>query len=358
MKHFVYIGTYTSLGRGLGHRQEGIYRFRFDSTDGSLTPIGATLDIYNPSFLAIHPNRRFLYAANELGEGAVSAFAIQPETGELAFLNHQPTNGSAPCYVSCDPTGSWLMIANYSSGSIAVYPLAEDGRLGQMSDFIQHRGQLGPNLSRQEHPHAHSIRSDPSGRYILAADLGLDLVFVYRLDTQGKLVPNDPPSGALPPGAGPRHFEFSLDGRFLYVANELDSTVTACTWDHQRGAIAPFQTLSTLPPDFKEATTVADIHRTPDGAHLCVSNRGHDSLALFRLDQASGRLEAQGYVPTGGRTPRNFAIDPSGQFLYAANQDSDNIVAFQIDLATRALTPTGHEVSVPKPVCVLFVDVG
>jgi 6-phosphogluconolactonase len=358
MKHFTYIGTYTQLGRGQGHRPEGIYRFLFNEADGSLILAGATSDILNPSFLAVHPSFRYLYAANELGEGKVSAFAIQPEDGALALLNSQPTGGAHPCYLSCDPGGRYLMTANYSSGSLAIYPILENGSLGACSGKVQHTGRLGPNHNRQERPHAHSIRCDPSGRFVLAADLGLDQVLVYRIDAQGALIPNDPPCGEMPPGSGPRHFEFSSDGRFVYLAGELDSTVTACAWDDQAGKISPFQTLSTLPPDFRGESTVADIHRTPGGSHLYVSNRGHDSLAIFAMDQSTGRLEAQGHAATGGRTPRNFAIDPEGRYLYAANQDSDNIVAFTIDPASGDLTPTGLVIAVGRPVCVLFVDVG
>jgi len=357
MKKIIYTGTYTQQGRSGGHRPEGIYHFLFNEDTGELTPAGATLDIHNPSFLTAHPNKRFLYAANELGEGAVSAFAIKPEDGSLTYLNHQPTGGAAPCYVSCDPDGRYLMAANYSSGNIAAYPILEDGSLGEMSGFVQHEGDLGPNKGRQERTHAHSIRPDPSGRFVLAADLGLDKVLVYRLDENGALVPNDPPYGEMPAGAGPRHFDFSQDGRFIYVANELDSTVTACTWDSQSGRIAAFQTISTLPAGYTEPTTVADIHLAPDGAFLYASNRGHDSLAIFQVDGQTGRLEGRGHASTGGKTPRNFAIDPSGRFAYAANQDSDNIVAFRVDPKSGALTPTGQVVSAGKPVCLLFVDI-
>jgi 6-phosphogluconolactonase len=357
MNHYVYVGTYTQLGRGQGHRPEGIYRFLFNQADGSLAPAGTTRDTLNPSFLAIHPSRRFLYAANELSEGAVSAFAIQPDSGELSFINSQPTAGAAPCYVSCDPAGRWLLVANYSSGNLAVYLLEADGSLWAMSDNIQHIGALGPNTARQERAHAHSIRFDPSGNFVLAADLGLDRIFVYRQDAQsGRLFLNEPPGGVFSPGAGPRHFEFSVDGRFAYVANELDSTVVACTWDNQFGLITPIQTLSTLPPGFSGENAVADIHRTPDGNFLYISNRGHNSLAIFAVDRASGLLEARGHVPVAGEWPRNFAIDPSGSFVYVANQFTNNIVAFRLDSRDGSLEPMGHEVSVPSPVCVLFAD--
>ena len=357
MNHYVYVGTYTQTGRGQDHRPEGIYQYRFNPLDGSLSLVGAARDTLNPSFLAVHPNRSFLYAANELGEGTVSAFAIQPGTGALTFLNSQPTGGAAPCYISCDPTGRWLMVANYSSGNLAVYPLEQDGSLGSMSDSIQHGGSLGPDGSRQERAHAHSIRFDPSGNFVLAADLGLDQVFVYRLDAlSGKLFLNEPPGGVFAPGAGPRHFDFDPEGSFVYVANELDSTVVACTWDNLRGLITPIQTLSTLPSSFSGENSVADIHLTPDGAYLYVSNRGHNSLAVYAVNRHAGFLDAHGHVPTGGESPRNFAIDPSGSYVFAANQLTHNIVAFRQVSTDGSLVPTGQVVAVPSPVCVLFVE--
>jgi len=356
MSYYVYVGTYTQTRRGEGHRPEGIYQYRFEPRDGSLNLLGAASGTLNPSFLAVHPSRRTLYAVNELGEGTVSAFAIQAGSGELRFLNSQPTEGAAPCYVSCDPTGKWLMVANYSSGNLAVYPLGQDGSLGSMSDTVPHGGLLGPVDSRQERAHAHSIRFDPSGKFVLAADLGLDRVFVYRLDSQkGKLVLNDPPAGVFTPGAGPRHFDFDAGGRTAYIANELDSTVVACTWDSQAGSLTPIQTLSTLPSGFKGENSVADIHLLPDGTFLYVSNRGHDSLAVFAVDRHSGLLAARGHVSTDGKSPRNFAIDPSGRYVYAANQLSDNLVIFKLIAEDGSLVPTGQEVAVPSPVCVLFV---
>lgn len=357
MNYFIYAGTYTDLGRGQGHRSEGIYCFLYHPSDGRWEPLGATLDTLNPSFLAIHPSGRYLYAVNELWEGAISAFAIQPQDGKLIFLNSQLTAGAHPCYVSCDPGGRWVMVANYSSGSLAVFPVLPDGSLGERSGFVQHSGALGPNRNRQERPHAHSIRFDPSGRFVLAADLGLDQIRVYHLNEQGELVPSDPPGCAMSPGAGPRHFEFSPNARYVYIANELDSTVTACAWDSQLGVLTPFQTLSTLPPGFEAPSTVADIHCTPDGAWLYVSNRGHDSLAIFAIDPHTGRLEARQHAPTLGKTPRNFALDPLGKFLFVANQDSDTIIAYRLNALDGSLTPTGQVISTPKPVCIAFAPV-
>jgi 6-phosphogluconolactonase len=356
MNATVYVGTYTQTGRGQPHRPEGIYQYRFDPADGTLSLTGAAKDTLNPSFLAVHPTRRYLFAVNELGQGMVSAFGIAASSGELSFINSQPTNGAAPCYVNCDPTGRWLMIANYSSGSIAVYPIAEDGSLAEMSDFIQHEGQLGPNQRRQEHAHAHSIRFDPTGRFVLAADLGLDEVRLYRLDGKtGKLMPNDPPAVRVSPGAGPRHVDFNHHGHFVYIANELDSTVTACTWDSQHGVIDPIQTVSTLPTGFTGENTVADIHLTPNGAFLYVSNRGHHSLAAYTVNRHTGMLYPAGFYATHGEVPRNFAIDPSGAFILAANQDSNNLVVLRIDPAQGSLEKIGQDVPVPSPVCVQFL---
>ena len=356
MNHFIYIGTYTETWRGKKHRPEGIIQFQFNPKEVTLEQVGVTRDTLNPGFLAVHPNRRFMYAINELPESTVSAFAIDPTSGALTLLNLQPTRGAATCYVSCDPAGRWVMVSSYSSGSLAVFPIAADGSLGEMADFVQHQGS-GQDPRRQEGPHAHSIRFDPTGRFVLAADLGLDQVKVYRLDAKtGKLMPNDPPALQVAPGAGPRHFDFSPSGRFVYVANELDSTVTACTWDSRQGAMAAFQTLSTLPAGFKGQSSVADIHLTPGGEWLYVSNRGHDSLAVYAVDRHSGQLSARGYVHTGGQVPRNFAIDPSGEFLLAANQNTSNLVLFRLDPAQGSPIPTGVEAAVPSPVCVIFFD--
>ncbi len=356
MNHFIYIGTYTETWGGKKHRPEGIIQFQFNPKEISVDRIGVTRDTKNPSFLAVHPNRHFMYAVNELEESTLSAFAINPGSGALTFINSQPTNGAATCYVSCDPTGHWLMTASYSSGSLAVFPIAADGSLGAMADLVQHQGSSKDPV-RQTHPYAHSIRFDPSGRFVLAADLGLDEVKVYRLDDKtGKLQPNDPPALHVAPGAGPRHFDFSPDGRFVYIDAELNSTVTACTWDSRQGVMAEFQTLPTLPAGFKGQSSVADIHLTPGGDWLYVSNRGHDSLAVYAVDRHSGKLEARGHVHSGGQVPRNFAIDPSGKFLLAANQNTGNLVLFRLDLAQGSPVPTGIEAAVPSPVFVLFLD--
>jgi 6-phosphogluconolactonase len=355
MTHYIYFGTYTQTSKD-AHRKQGIYIYQAPSDPRQpLTFVSAVEDVLNPSFLALHPGKRFLYAVNELWEGQASAFAVNPDTGALSFLNMQPTGGAHPCYLSFDPSGAWLLVSNYSSGSLSVFPIQPDGRLGPRSDLVEHQGK-GPNSKRQERTHAHSIRFDPSGQFALAADLGIDHVLVYRLDLQrGKLVPNDPPAAHMTPGAGPRHLAFHPSGQVLYVANELNSTVTACTWDAEKGSIQPFQALSTLPADFQGENIVADIHLAPSGRFLYVSNRGHQSLAAYHV-AADGRLTAAGHVSTGGEWPRNFAILPAAapgeqDQLLVANQYTNNVVAFHIS-ENGLPVPTGQVYEVPLPVCV------
>jgi 6-phosphogluconolactonase len=350
----LYVGTYTRDG------SEGIYRLRMDPASGALTPAGVTSGIENPSFLAIHPDLHTLYAVAEVGEfegrpgGALSAYHIDAQSGDLTFLNQQPTFGEAPCYVSVDATGSVAMAANYTGGNLAVFPIQADGSLGPVSDRVQHEGS-GPNPKRQEKAHAHSINVTPDNRFALAADLGLDKVMVYRLDTaQGKLSPHNPPYASVPPGAGPRHFDFHPNGRFFYVINEMGSSVTVFAFDAQHATFEPLQTIPTLPEGWEGSSSCADIHVAPSGRFLYGSNRGHDSIAIFSIDDTRGTLAAVGYTPTGGQTPRNFAIDPTGSFLLAANQNTHNIIVFSIDRESGALEPTGIEVSVPRPVCLTF----
>lgn len=353
MSHTVYIGTYTQTNPDQSARTEGIYIYQLDSLRGRLQPSGALDGGGNPSFLAMHSNERFLYAANELKESMVSAFAIAPFGGGLKKINQQPTHGQDACYVTVSPSGRWLLAANYSSGSLSVFPILADGSLREMVDLVQHTGS-GPNPRRQGAAHAHSVRFDPSGRFVVAADLGIDRILVYQLDKDtGKLTPYDPDGIATRPGAGPRHMVFRANGRTLYVANELDNTVAAYTWDAFAGKLTPGEVLPTLPADFHGESTVADIHLSPTGSFLYVSNRGHDSLACYQVDGPSGALTPAGIYPSGGKTPRNFAISPDGRFLLSANQDSNNLVVYAIAV-DGSLTPTGTEVTIPSPVCVLF----
>lgn len=355
----VYVGTYT------GPKSQGIYRFELDLKSGRASEPTLVAETRNPSFLAIHPNRRFLYAVSEVADlngkktGGVSAFAIDPASGKLQPLNEQPSEGTGPCYLVVDHSGKNVLVANYGSGSVAVLPIGADGQLRSPSSSIQHKG-MGTNPQRQEGPHAHSINVDAANRFAVAADLGLDKLFVYQFDAaQGKLTPNDPPFAKVANGAGPRHFAFHPNGKFAYVINEMHLTVTAFAWDAQRGTLTELQTVTTLPPKTEgEHLSTAEVQVHPSGRFLYGSNRGHDSLAIFRIDPQTGQLTPAGHQPTGGKTPRNFGIDPTGQFLLAANQGSNTLVLFRIHPQTGELQPTGQTVQVPTPVCVKFLPLG
>jgi 6-phosphogluconolactonase len=356
MARFVFIGSYTKDDDQTENRPDGIYTCQV-SDDGQLTLVLSNPSGLNPSYLALHPTRPFLYAVNELEANAASAFAINPQSGALTLLNSQPTGGVWPCQASVDPSGRWLMVANYKSGSLTIFPILplSGGQLGPASDYVEHQGVPGPDVDRQEGAHAHMIKFDPTGRFVLASDLGLDRIFIYRLNGEiGRLEPADPAEVVMPAASGPRHFVFHPNGRFLYLANELDSSVTACQWDGQAGRLQPFQKLPTLPGGYEGVNDVADIHLHPSGRFLYVSNRGHNSLAIFSVDPHSGLLEAIGNTLSGGLTPRGFNVDPLGEFILVANQHSDNVVTLRIDQASGLLHPTEYLISLPQPVCVLF----
>lgn len=346
---FVYVGAYTAPPMG---KAEGLDVYRLDPASGALARVQTVPGVVNPSFLALDPQERFLFAVNEVERGGVSAFARDPATGELTPLNEQPTHGAAPCHLSVDPTGRFVLVANYGSGSVAVLPVGPDGRLGATTDVVQHEGRSA-HPERQSGPHAHTIVPDPAGRHILAADLGIDQVVVYRLDdAAGRLVPHGRFRAA--PGAGPRQLAFGAGGRFVYVLNELDSTLTACAYDPAAGALQALQTVSTLPEGFAGENTCARVEVAPSGRFVYASNRGHDSIAHFAIDESTGRLTAAGHEPTGGRTPRHFALDPTGAWLLAANQGSDTIVTFRVDPATGRLAATHQAAQAPTPVCAVF----
>lgn len=354
-RFLAYVGTYTTRGA------QGIYIYRWDAANGCLEHVGIATGISNPSFLAIHPRQPYLYAVNEVTEfkgqasGAVSAFSIDFESGGLRLLNQQPSHGTSPCHLTVEPGGHFVLVANYSSGSVCVLPIGDDGHLGEATDVVQHHG-TGISPDRQEGPHAHSANLDPSGVHVLVADLGLDRIMVYRLDRAGRrLVSHTPPWSPLHPGAGPRHLAFHTSRRYAYVINELDSTMAVFAYDAEGGRLEELQTISTLPEGFQGTSYCADVHVSPSGRFVYGSNRGHDSIAVFAVDDATGRLSCIGYEPTLGKTPRNFAIDPSGSFMLVANQDTDSVVTFRIDQQTGRLTPTGDVASVSMPVCVLLV---
>jgi 6-phosphogluconolactonase len=353
MTYTIYIGTYTRSRPGEENRTSGIFLYCMDPETGRLEKVMDLEGGENPSFLAIHPSGKYLYATNETLDSQVSAFEIESKDGQPVFISREVTRGAHACYLSFDPSGHWLMVSNYSSGSLAIFPILADGRIGELTDLVQHQGK-GPNIQRQEAAHAHSIRFDPSGRFALAADLGTDQVLVYRLDTEkGKLVPNQPPFVSSRPGAGPRHMEFHKNGRILYVANEINSTVATYSWNPDSGTLQALDSLSTLPEEFSGENTVADIHLTPSGEYLYVSNRGHNSLAAYQVDPQNGSLALIGIFPCGGDWPRNFAIDPQGKLLLVANQYSNNLVVFKIE-ANGVLTETGEGAEVAAPVCVQF----
>ena len=356
----MYVGTYTRAP------SKGIYAYRFQGATGALTPAGTAglaAETENPSFLAVHPNQRFLYAVNEVSRyngrpaGSVSAFSIDTANGRLTLLNRVTSRGADPCHLSIDRSGQWLFVANYSGGSVAAFPLHDDGTVGESSAFFQHAG-ASIDKKRQEGPHAHDVVVSPDNKFVLAADLGLDRILSYRLDTAaGGLAAAEPRPAAIKPGSGPRHLAFRPDGKFVYVLNEMVPGVAAFRYDAGRGTLAELQTLSTLPEGPIGENSGAEIAVHPSSKFLYASNRGHDSIAIFRIDAAKGTLTSVNRVSTLGKTPRSFAIDPSGRFLVAANQNSSTLVTFRIDQETGGLTPTGTTVQVPSPVSVVFAKV-
>jgi 6-phosphogluconolactonase len=350
----VYFGTYT------GKDSQGIYQATFDSETGKLSPAELAGEATNPSFLAIHPSKKYLFAVGEIADfegkktGGVSAFAVDAATGKLTLLNQQSSQGTGPCHITVDTAGKTALIANYGGGSIASLPIAADGKLQPAASAIQHVGKSV--TKRQDAPHAHSINLDPLNEFAFTADLGLDQVLVYRFDaTTSKLTPHDPPFGAVPGGSGPRHFTFHPSGKFAYVINELANTVTAFVFDRRAGKLTPTQNISTLPEGFDGTSYTAEVVMHPSGKFLYGSNRGHDSLAVFKVDQTTGRLAPVDFVPTGGKTPRNFNVDPTGQWVLAANQGTGTVTVFRVDPQTGNLSPTGQTEPVPAPVCIRFV---
>ena len=344
----LYVGTYTE-----GTKSEGVYLVRMDRRSGALRRTGAVNAGANPSFLAIHPNKRVLYAANELDTGVVSAFAIQKGLDALTRLNEQPSEGGAPCYVSVDKSGRALLVANYTGGNVALLPIEANGSVAP-AHVVQHTGK-GPNAERQEAPHAHCIIPDPSNRFALAADLGVDRVFVYRLDLDGKSLRHvDGGDAAMAPGAGPRHLTFHPTLPLLYVANELDSTVATLRFDAERGTLSPLDIRSTLPVGWTGTNYPADIHVASNGRALYVSNRGHNSIAVFSVTGA-GALALEQTVSTEGDWPRNFTLDPTGRWLLVANQRSNSVIVFECNPDRGGLTLTKQRIEIPSPVCLRFL---
>lgn len=336
----------------------GINAFRFHTANGRLTPLGMAVQTPAASFLLVHPNGHYLYAVNEMGknEDTLSAFAIDAKTGKLSWLNTVPSRGSAPCHLALDKTGRFLAVANYASGSIAVFPVLSDGRLGESVGFSQHQGG-SVNPERQKGPHAHCVVFSPDNRFLLSADLGADKVFLYRFDaSSGKIEPNDPAFYVATPGSGPRHLEFHPNGQWVYLIHEMASTVTRLDYDANRGTLEREQTVSTLPESFNGANIAAEVVINAAGDRLYASNRGHNTVALFSIDGGrDGMLAAMEQTSSLGKTPRQFVLDPTGGYLLVANQDSDNLVVFRVHPKTGEVQPDGPVEKIEKPSCIAFV---
>ncbi len=350
-----YVGTYTSSGKS-----QGIYIFEMDSTNGNLNLLGTSEKIENPSYQVIDNKVEFLYTVMETEtfngklSGAVAAFAIDKKTGLLKFVNSQPTEGRAPCHININKSRSHIFTANYREGIVSVFPLNPDGSIGAASCIIEHKGS-GPNKERQEKAHAHYVSLTPDEKYLCAVDLGIDKIMVYDFDsTTGKLHPAKYPEVNIRPGSGPRHMVFHKSGRFAYLINELSSDIVAFEYSSDEGKFNEIQYISTLPAGYSGTNYCAAIHISPDGKYLYGSNRGHDSIAIFSIDQNNGKIRLIEIVSTRGSFPRDFQIDPSGKFLYAANQNSDSIVVFRILPEFGKIEPTGEVINVPSPVCIKF----
>ncbi|MGA9780429.1 MAG: lactonase family protein [Limisphaerales bacterium] len=351
----VYFGTYT------GARSRGIYVSRFDAATGKLSAPTLAAPTVNPSYVAVTSDHRSLFAVNETEQfnrrtgGAVSAFKLDAATGKLDFLDQQPSGGTDPCHIVADPGGKYVFVANYSSGSVAAFPVEPNGSLDPASSVIQHHGS-SVNHERQAGPHAHCVAVDAADHRVFVCDLGLDKVMIYRFnETNGTLTPDETPSAGLKPGSGPRHITFDHDWRHAYVISEMGGTLTAFDYQPGNGGLKAIQTVSALPEDFHGKNTSAEVALLPSGKFIYGSNRGDDSIAVFAVDEASGRLQFVERQSSRGKTPRGFAIDPTGQYLIAANQNSDDVVVFRINAQTGKLTWTGQTIEVGQPVCVAFV---
>jgi 6-phosphogluconolactonase len=344
-KEILYIGTYTQKG-------EGIYVYEFDRSDYSFKELQVITSKTSPSFLEFHPNKKYLYAANE-GNNTVSAYAIDPATAKLTALNAQPSLGKGPCHVAVDPKGRFLYVSNYGSGQLGVYLLNPDGTIGAVADSIQDKG----NPSQK--PHMHSVIPSADGKFIYASDLGIDKIMVYSVDQKtGKLTPGAVPYAEVKAGDGPRHFAIHPNGNFGYSACELASVVNSFSIVKGSGALVPLERVTMLPGDFTGKSYAADIHFSPDGKFLYASNRGHESLAIYGVNAKTGKLTVAGHAETHGKHPRNFLVDQKGEFVIATNRDNDNVVFFKRNSSTGQLTYTGKEISIPTPVCVkqLFLN--
>lgn len=339
--------------------QGGIHAYEFNSKDGSLKPIERTAGAENPFFLALSPNKKYLYSIHAKQFGGkeneqVAAYELVGRTGKLKLLNRSSAEGTAACYLDVDKTGRTVVVANYASGSVASLPVKADGSLGEPASFIPHKGS-SVNPQRQKEPHAHCIVVSPNNRFAFAADLGTDQILCYKLDSAvGKLTPNDPPFAKSPAGAGPRHLTFHPGGKWMYVINELLNSVTAFDYDAESGTLKEKQTISTLPKDFKGTSYCADVKITPDGGFLYGTNRGHDSIAAYRIG-ADGRLSLVAIEPSLGKGPQNLAITADGQWLLCANMPGNNVAVFKINPKTGGLKSVGDPVSQTSPSCIMLL---
>lgn len=345
-KTYLLVGTYTT------GKSTGMYVYDFDRKDGSVKIIDS-VQTKNPSYLTVAPNEKFVYAVNETSKGHVSAFAFDNKTGHLRFLNQQSSMGDDPCYVIVDKTGRWVIVANYSSGTFAVFPIRSDGSLGEAVSSVKHHGH-GVNPERQEGPHVHSTVLSPDNKYLFVQDLGLDKIIEYSFnDKTGTVTAKD--SVKLKGGSGPRHFIFHSNGKWAYLVQEMGGTVT--TFYYQNGNLKNIQTISTVPHHYKPFFTGADIHISNDGKFLYASNRdSSNTIVIYKIDPQTGKLSVVGYQSTLGKTPRNFSFDPSGNYLLVANQNSDDIVIFKVNHQTGLLTNTEKRIDVGNPVCIKWVE--
>ena len=352
----VYFGTSTTGAN------RGIYAAEFDSSSGVLSPATRVAETSNPVFVAIHPNHKWLYSLGEVpGDdgkpvGILQGYVINPETGGLTLINRRLTGGKNPCHLTIDQTGRFILTTNYNGGFVAVYSLDAQGQICERTALVQHSGPLGPTKDRQDAPHAHSVNLDSSNRFAIVCDLGLDKVFVYHFDSSnGTLTPNTPPSVSVMPGGGPRHLAFHPNGKFAYVIDEVNSSMTAFAWDKERGVLTQIQEVHLIPEDYKQLDTSAEVVIHKSGKFLYASNRGYDSLRVFAIDQKTGLLTFVMDERDSLKHPRNFLIDPSGRWLVCANRDADTATTYAIDQKTGALTYTGRSISVPQAICVRFL---
>lgn len=350
------LGTYT------GADSRGIYSVRLNSETGALSTPELAAEISNPEFLALHPNGRIVYALTQVdavsgkGKGAVAALSLDPKTTRLTLLNVESTDRTSLTHLAVDATGHMVVAAAYGGAYVASFPLKNDGRVGPVATLISHNDQVGPNQPRQDKPHPHSVTLSPDNRIAFVADLGVDRVYAYQLaHATGTVAAFNPPYFTISAGSGPRHTAFSPDGKSFYVLDELDSTVTSCRYDGAQGRATPFERVAALPEDFKGKSTASEIRVHPNGRFVYSANRGHNSLAVFSRNPETGALTRVEVVPTGGDTPRNFALTPDGAWLLCAHQASNNLTVFKVSPATGKLTSTPHTATVPKAVCVLFL---